>query len=62
MNADDRTVYGLEAPLRLLASHAIANPGFQSERRGKFVAKGASFKDQPAEIDLRGLTILGSRW
>ncbi|WP_368508186.1 hypothetical protein [Bradyrhizobium lupini] len=59
MRSDDRTVYGLEAPLRLVASHDIAQPGFQSARRGEFVLMGASSQDASTEIVLRDLTILG---
>ncbi|WP_223618948.1 hypothetical protein [Lysobacter sp. ESA13C] len=59
MGADQRIVYGFEAPLRLVASHDIANPGFQSARYGEFVPLEASSKDRLAEIELRDLTILG---
>lgn len=59
MNSDERTIYGLEAPLRLVASHDIARPGFQSARRGEFVLMNASSQDGSTEIVLRDLTILG---
>jgi hypothetical protein len=59
MSPDRRIVLGLEAPLRLMASHDIAHPGFQSTRRGEFVDLGASSEDRSAEIVLRDLTILG---
>jgi len=59
MSSDERTVYGLEAPLRLAASHDIAEPGFQSARRGEFVLMGPSSQDAFTEIVLRDLTILG---
>jgi hypothetical protein len=59
MSSDDRTVYGLEAPLRLVSSHDIAQPGFQSSRRGEFVLAGAPSQDACTEIILRDLTIVG---
>lgn len=59
MSSDEKTVYGLEAPLRLAASHHLANPGFQSARRGEFVSLGAPPEDRSAEIVLRDFTILG---
>ena len=59
MSSDERTVYGMKAPLRLVASHDIAQPGFQSVRRGEFVLMGASSQDASTEIVLRDLTILG---
>jgi hypothetical protein len=60
MNSDKRIIYGLEAPLRLIASHAIGYPGFQSARRGEFVRLVAS-EDRSAEIDLRDVTVLGTQ-
>lgn len=60
MSPDQRTVYGLEAPLRLMASHDIDYPRFQSARRGEIVRLGAS-EDRSAEIDLRDLTVLGTQ-
>lgn len=59
MSSDERTVYGLEAPLSLVASHGIARPGFQSARRGEFIVMSDSSQDASAEIVLRGLTVLG---
>ncbi|WP_342162124.1 hypothetical protein [Methylobacterium sp. SD21] len=59
MSSDERIVYGLEVPLRLVASHDIAQPGFQSARRGEFVLMDASSQDASTEIVLRDLTILG---
>ena len=59
MSSDERTVYGLQAPLRLVASHDIARPGFQSARRGEFVLMDASPRDASTEIVLQDLTILG---
>ncbi|WP_019998885.1 hypothetical protein [Aureimonas ureilytica] len=58
MSYEERTVFGLEAPLRLVASHDIARPGFQSARRGEFVLLDASSQDA-TEIIFRDLTILG---
>lgn len=48
MSSEERTVYGLEAPLRLVASHDIALPGFQSARRGEFVLLSGSSQDASA--------------
>ena len=59
MSSDERTVYGLEAPLRLVASHDIAEPGFRSVRQGEFVLINASPQDAYKEIVFRDLTILG---
>ena len=60
MSTEDRNVYGIEAPLALVASHAIANPGFQSARRGRFVVLAESDTDRSAEIVFRDLTVLGT--
>lgn len=57
MSSDERTAYGLEAPLRLVASHNIAHPGFDSARRGEFVLMSGSSQDAAAEIVFRDLTI-----
>ncbi len=59
MNSDERTVYGLEAPLSLVASHDIARPGFQSARQGEFVPMRGSSQDAAAEIVFRDLAIFG---
>lgn len=60
MSTEDRNVYGIEAPLALVASHAIANPGFQSARRGRFMALADSDTDRAAEIVFQDLTVLGT--
>lgn len=59
MSPAEKTVYGIEAPLRLVASHDIANPGFQSARRGRFVLLGRSREARSEEIVLREITVLG---
>ncbi|MFT3806743.1 hypothetical protein [Arenimonas sp.] len=59
MSTEERAVYGIEAPLRLVSSHDIANPGFQSARRGEFVLLGVPRETRSDEIVLRDLTVLG---
>ncbi|MGN2253204.1 hypothetical protein ACFWZ4_07500 [Frateuria sp. GZRe12] len=59
MSSDDRTVYALEAPLKLVASHEIAYPGFQSALRGEFVRLGEPAENRSAEIAFRDISILG---
>lgn len=53
-------VNGIEAPLKLLSSHDISNPGFESMRRGEFVDK-SSLNDPSAQIDLRNIDVLGTQ-
>lgn len=52
-------VNGIEAPLKLLSSHDISNPGFESMRRGEFVDTGG-LNDPSAQIDLRNIDVLGT--
>lgn len=54
----ERTVFGLEAPLRFRASHNIEEPGFASKRQAFFMAEGDDPDAAPGMIEFRDLTVL----
>lgn len=49
-----------EIPVRLVSSHSIANPGFQSKRKGEFVSNGKPISSQPfhaEKIEVLGVNL-----
>lgn len=58
-HAPEREVFGLEFQLRLITSHNIAEPGFESQREAFFIESGASHDAAERTIEIRDLAVLG---
>ena len=57
-SSQERDVFGLRFRLRLVTSHNIARPGFESKREAFFVESGASHDAPPGDLEFIRLTVL----